>query len=194
MSEIRIREASPSRFADIEHSLTGGGDGASCMCQWWTLTNAEWNDTDADQRRELLRDEVDAGPPPGLIAYVDGEAAGWVRVAPRTAQGRIPRMRIIKGSNEPLDDDSVWAVTCFVVRREYRRQGLNAALLTAAVDFARQHGARVVEGYPFDLAVKKSSANSLFHGTLSTFVDAGFSEVARTAPHQPIVALALAET
>lgn len=191
MSQITISEATPGRFADAEHALTGGGDGASCACQWWTLTNADWNDTTSEQRWQLLRDEVDAGPPPGLIAYVDGEAAGWVRIGPRTAQARIARMRIIKGSDEPLDDDDAWAVTCFVVRREYRRRGLNNALLEAAVDFARQHGARVVEGYPFDLAAKKSSANSLFHGTLSTFLDVGFREVSRTSPHQPIVALDL---
>ncbi|MGV9192737.1 GNAT family N-acetyltransferase [Microbacterium sp. MC2] len=193
MSEITIAEATPGRFADAEHALTGGGDGASCMCQWMTLSNADWNSTSADERRELFRDEVDAGPPPGLIAYVDGEAAGWVRVGPRTAQARVARMRIIKGSQESLDDDSTWAVTCFVVRREHRRQGLNSALLDAAVDFARRNGARVVEGYPFDLAAKKSSANSLFHGTLSTFLAAGFREVSRTSPHQPIVALSLTD-
>ena len=66
-------------------------------------------------------------PPPALIAYVDGEAAGWVRVGPRTAQMRIGRTRDIAANTpEPLDDPDVWAVSCFVVRREHRGQGLNA--------------------------------------------------------------------
>lgn len=193
MSEITIIEAVSSRFDDAVHALTGGGDGASCLCQWMTLPNAEWNSTTVDDRRELFRDEISAGPPPGLIAYVDGEAAGWVRVGRRQAQGRVPRMRIVKASTEPIDDDSVWAVTCFVVRREFRRQRLNAALLEAAIDFARTRGARVVEGYPLDLEVKKASANQLFQGSLSTFLDAGFHEVARPTPNRPLVSLTLSD-
>ena len=135
------------------------------------------------EREQLLRDEVTTGPPPGLIAYVDGEAVGWVRVGPRTGQVRLARTRnYTSGSEEPWDDDSVWAVTCFVVRREHRREGLNARLLDAAVQHARKHGARLIEAYPIDPdAGKKKSANELFHGVVSTFADAGFREVARPA-------------
>lgn len=194
MPEITIAEARPDRFDDAVHALTGGGDGASCSCQWMTLSNAEWNSTGGDERRELFHAEVAAGPPPGLIAYVDGDAAGWVRVGPRTAQGRVPRMQLVKSSPEPIDDDSVWAITCFVVRKEHRRIGLNAALIEAAVEFARQHGARVIEGYPIDLDAKKVSSNALFHGSLSTFLAAGFAEVARKAPNRPLVSLTLADS
>ncbi len=97
-------------------------------------------------------------------------------------------------SREPWDDDSVWAVTCFVVRREHRNEGLNARLLEAAIDFARSHGARVIEGYPtepIDASGKKRPANDLFRGTVSTFENAGFHEVARPKPDRAIVALEL---
>ena len=90
MAEIVISPATADRFDDAEHALSGGGDGQSCQCQWWTITNAEFQRASLDERRALLRDEVEnAAPPPALIAYVDGEAAGWVRVGPRTAQVRI---------------------------------------------------------------------------------------------------------
>lgn len=119
----------------------------------------------------LLHDEIDAGPPPGLIAYVDGVAAGWIRVGPRTTQTRILRTRsIAAATSEPLDDASVWAVTCFVVRREFRGQGLTAQLLTAAIDYARHAGARTVEAYPVDTSDGNHRSNELFHGTLSTFL------------------------
>ena len=92
---------------------------------------------------------------------------------------------------EPLDDPDVWAVSCFVVRREHRGQGLNARLLAAAVDFAREHGARVVEAYPVDTRRAARASNELYHGILSVFEDAGFREVARPKPDRAIVELEL---
>ena len=197
MATITIEPATADRFDDAQHTLTGGGDGASCQCQWWMLTNAQWQGTSADERKLLLDDEMKAGPPPALIAYVDGEAAGWVRVAPRPHQIRLARTRDFTGvEHEPWEDDSVWAVTCFVVRREHRGEGLSGQLLDAAVEYARGHGARIVEGYPtepIDDAGKKRSSNSLFRGTISTFEKAGFREVARPKPDRAIVALDLTD-
>ena len=40
-----------------------------------------------------------------------------------------------------------------------------------------------------DAEATKTSSNELFHGALSTFLDAGFSEVARPKPARPIVSL-----
>lgn len=192
MPRITIEPATADRFDDAQHALSGGGDGRGCQCQWWTITNAEFNRTTLDERRELLRDEVAAGPPPALIAYVDGEAAGWVRVGPRTRQVRLARTRSFAASEEDWDDEDVWAVSCFVVRREHRNQGLNAQLLYAAIDHARAGGARVVEAYPLDpSAMKKVAVNDLYHGALSTFLAAGFREVARPRPDLAIVSLDL---
>jgi GNAT superfamily N-acetyltransferase len=194
MANITIEPATPDRFDDAQHALTGGGDGRSCQCQWWTITNAEFQRTPIEQRQAMLHDEMQVAPPPALIAYVDGEAAGWVRVGPRTRQIRLGRTRNFTAhSEEPWDDDAVWAVSCFVVRKEFRRQGLTARLLEAAVDFARAGGARVIEAYPMDPdAGKKIPVNDLYHGVLSTFEQAGFREIARPKPYLAIVALDLA--
>jgi len=194
MANITIEPATADRFDDAQHALSGGGDGHGCQCQWWMITNAEWQKTSQEQRESLLRDEIEAGPPPALIAYVDGEAAGWVRIGPRTTQVRIGRTRnFTDATQEPWDDDSVWSVSCFVVRKEHRNQGLNAKLLDAAIGYARTSGARVIEAYPLDLdAGKKIPVNDLFHGVLSTFEEAGFREVARPKPHLAIVSLDLA--
>lgn len=193
MAHITIEPATPERFDDAEHALTGGGDGRSCQCQWWTITNADFNRTTQHEREQLLRDEIAAGPPPALIAYVDGEAAGWVRVGPRTRQIRLGRTKsFAAGSEEPWDDSTVWAVSCFVVRREHRNQGLNTKLLDAAIDYARANGARTIEAYPVDPeAGRKKSSNDLYHGVVSTFEEAGFREVARARPDLAIVSLEL---
>ncbi|MEV8272999.1 GNAT family N-acetyltransferase [Microbacterium sp. NPDC077184] len=193
MSRVTVEAASADRFADVQHALTGGGDGASCQCQWWTLTNAQFSAATAEERLRMLHDEIGAGPPPGLIAYVEDVPAGWVRVGPRVRQPRLERTRAFASvSEQPWDDASVWAVTCFVTRKEHRGEGLNAALLDAAVTFARARGARVLEAYPIDPeAGRRHTANSLFHGLLSTFLSAGFREVGRSRPDRVVVALTL---
>ncbi|QIG41011.1 GNAT family N-acetyltransferase [Microbacterium sp. 4R-513] len=193
MPTITIEPATSDRFEDVEHAFEGGGDGRSCQCQWFTLTNAEWNRTNQAERRDLFEQEMVAGPPPGFVAYVDGEAAGWVRVGPRTVHRRIARTRSIAAATaEPFDDESVWTVSCFVVRKEHRNQGLNARLLDAAVDHARKSGARIIEAYPVDGSAGTHRVNDLYHGLLSTFENAGFREVARHKPDRPIVTLDLA--
>ncbi|CAI9391980.1 GNAT family N-acetyltransferase [Microbacterium sp. T2.11-28] len=191
MAEIEILPASADRFDDIEHALTGGGDGGSCWCQWWMLRAKDFDATTNDERRALLREDVAASPASGLVVYVDGTPVGWVKVSPRPEQPRLALTRNFHQSPEPFDDPAVWAITCFVVRREFRKQGLSERLLDAAVTHARTHGARVVEGYPVDTDATRASSNSLFHGALSTFVSAGFVEVARPTPSRPIVSLVL---
>jgi len=194
-NEIRTVPATDERWADVQAVLHGGGDGPSCQCMWQVIRAKDWSATTVDEKRELLHDEVTAGDPaPGLLVYVDGEAAGWVRVGPRPPLARLVASRIVRsGSREPLDDPDVWAVSCFSVRRDQRGRGVVAVLLDAAVDAARAGGARVLEGYPFDLAAGPRTSNELYHGALSTFEAAGFEVVARPTPARAVVALDLGE-
>ena len=177
MATITTEQATIERWDDVQHSLSGGGDGRSCQCIWPVVRNKDWQASDFEQRRDMLHDEVADGPPPGLIAYVDGEAAGWIRVGPRTAQLRILHTKsITAATTEPLDDDTVWSVTCFVVRRDHRGKGLNARLLKQAIDYARDSGARLLEAYPVDNSRGSHRSNDMFHGALSTFRAAGFEQ------------------
>ncbi|MEV7136268.1 GNAT family N-acetyltransferase [Arthrobacter sp. NPDC093128] len=69
-----------------------------------------------------------------------------------------------------LDDDpDAWWVSCFVVRREYRGKGIGTVLLDAAVDWAAQHGASILEGHPIDTSglAGAPSPSALFTGTLA---------------------------
>lgn len=195
MTTITTAPATNARWDDVQHALTGGGDGASCQCVWPVLRNRDWNTTSVDDRARLFRDEIEAGPPPGLVAYIDGEAAGWIRIGPRVRQERIGHTRaIVAATAEPLDADDVWAVTCFVVRREHRGQGLNGRLLQEAVAFARAGGARVIEGYPVDTRGEKQASNELFHGTLGTFLRAGFARRGDLTRGRTLVTLDLGDS
>jgi GNAT superfamily N-acetyltransferase len=92
------------------------------------------------------------------------------------------------------DDDGAWWVTCFKVDSRQRRTGIGAALLRAAVEYAREHGATAVEGHPVDVAVLKAarvSGSAVYTGTVAMFTAAGFIEVARTYPTRPVMRLEL---
>lgn len=191
MSLITTRPATSQTWGDVQAALTGGGVGKTCQCSWPVMRNAQYLATTPDERREFLRSQVASDTPPGLVAYVEGEPAGWVRVGPRTAHPRIVHSRVAAPSPEPMDDPTVWVVSCFSVRNEHRRKGVSAALLDAAVAYARDNGARVIEAYPVDNTAKKSSASSLFVGALSTFLDAGFDVIAAPTDTRRLVSLSL---
>jgi GNAT superfamily N-acetyltransferase len=79
-----------------------------------------------------------------------------------------------------------------VVAAAHRRSGVAAALLRAAVDHARLHGADVVEGYPVDRAQRpKAGAADQYHGTLGLFGGAGFEVVSTSVPGRAVVRLRL---
>ena len=149
---------------------------------WWRLKRPEWKQGKGEGNRKEFRKLVRAAPEPGVLAYAGGEPVGWCAIAPREQYPRLNRSRILK----PVDDQPVWSVTCFFVARGFRHQGLSTKLLKAAVDFARAHGARFVEGYPHD--TKKATADVfVYTGLVSAFRKAGFNEVARRSKTRPIM-------
>ena len=126
---------------------------------------------------------VDRGEPPGLLAYVDGAPVGWCAVAPRETFPPLDRSRILK----PVDDQPVWSVVCLFVAKEFRHKKISVRLLKAAADYAKKHGAKIIEGYPSE--PKKDTMPDVFayQGLASAYLQAGFTEVARRSPTRPIM-------
>lgn len=133
--------------------------------------------------RQAFRDLVEVGPPPGLLAYEDDPPVAWCRVMPRTA---LPGLASSRYFRTDLNIDGVWSLACFVVRPAQRGRGLTAVLITAAIDFVREQGGRIVEGYPWQTAEEKSDS-VVYTGLASTFVRLGFEVVQRRAPHKPMM-------
>jgi GNAT superfamily N-acetyltransferase len=129
---------------------------------------------------------VDSGDPPGLLAYVGGEPAGWVSLDRRERLEHFEYGRRVKALDRPED---LCSIVCFVIGNEYRGQGLMGRLLEAAVDYARQQGARVVEAYPIEPSGQLKSYQG-FEGIASVFEQAGFTRVGGTA-ERPVVRLPL---
>lgn len=107
-------------------------------------------------------------------------AVGWCQLTPRDALpwlDKVPQLR-------RTDDLPVWAISCFYIRKGYRKRGITSALIDAAIQAAKKAGASALEGYPLDAHKTTSSS---FTGYLSTFRRAGFRIVARHVPARPIV-------
>lgn len=134
-----------------------------------------------DGNREGIHKLVLARQSPGLLAYAGSEAVGWCAVAPRECYVRLAGSRVLK----PVGTQPVWSVTCFFVAREFRRRGVTVALLKAAAGFVRDHGGRIIEGYPIEPRLDQPDV-FVFTGLAAAFRKAGFREVARRSPSRPI--------
>lgn len=164
---IDVQPATPERWEDLvglfERPGPRGGrqDTANCWCSVWRTTMRT-----REENKAALCERVSAGEQPGLLAYVDGEVAGWVSVA---ARERLPVLLRSPQYKPPDDDPDVWVVTCFHVDPRHRKQGLAGALLDAAIAHAAAGGATAIEAYPGDPPDYK--------GKLEWFLAAGFAPV-----------------
>lgn len=118
-------------------------------------------------------------PGPGVLAYVDGEVAGWCSVAPKSSYQALVNSRTIPH----VQDEDAWSVVCFVVRPGFRRRGLMHELLDGAVGHAQAMGAAVLEGYPVDPEGERIEQTAGYVGTVPLFEAHGFSRVCQTAGH-----------
>ena len=182
---LEIVPLTPDRWDDVAALFGEGGDPKTCWCMFWRLRSKDWSFTNPEETRDALHALVDQDrdPAPGLLAYRDGRAIGWVSVAPREDYERLTNSRV----RPKIDDAPVWSVVCFVVSKAERRQGLTRQLLDAAADYARAHGAPGLEAYPVDPGEARIPAALGYTGMLSTFEDAGFEVVHRIDSPQATV-------
>lgn len=179
---LTVHPLTPERWNDFVRLFGPRGACAGCWCMWWRLPAAAWRQGRGDAHRRAFQEVVRRGPPPGLLAYADGEGVGWCALAPRPVFVRLARSRTL----QPVDDRPVWSVVCFFVARGWRGRGVSRALLEAAKEFARDRGATCLEGYPVEPARRQADA-FVYTGLASTFRRAGFVEVARRSPTRPVM-------
>ena len=188
---LTFRPLTPETWDDFEALFRQPGDQKGCWCVFWRVTRREFQENMGEGNRQLMRAIVGMGRVPGILAYRDGEAIGWCSVAPREEFHSLNRSRTLK----PIDERPVWSITCFVVAKPYRNQGMTRALIEAAVDYARRNGAQVVEAYPLTAVPHDSPflEGELYMGLVSTFLSLGFREAARRSERRVIMRLELGE-
>jgi GNAT superfamily N-acetyltransferase len=190
---IAVRPANEASWDDLVAVFGTRGPGASCWCQREKLARGEaFKHHPPEVRAARLREQADCGgpgPTTGLVAYDDGEPVGWCAVEPRPAYEGMVRnssKAAWVGRDEDRTDPGVWAVTCFLVRAGHRRAGVATALAAAAVQHARAHGARALEGYPMTTTTT-ALLEELHVGTAGMFAAAGFAEVHRPSLRRAVM-------
>lgn len=191
LSTIPANEAS---CEDLNTVFGARGYPARCRCQRFKTTGDEWwhNPIPEEERIFRLRQQTDCGHPSskatsGLVSYLDGEPVGWCAVEPRSEYLRLGQTPW-KGRTEDRDDETIWALTCFVTRAGYRRQGLTYPLARAAVEFARERGARALEGYPMVTEPGQDVTWGEMHvGSRKVFEAAGFEEVSHPSKRRVVM-------
>lgn len=86
-----------------------------------------------------MKELLDSGQSPGLIALLQGRAIGWCAVGPR---------RNYPQYTPTTDDPILWAIPCLYVHRAANRSEVARVLIDAAVELASENDAHVVEGPP----------------------------------------------
>jgi GNAT superfamily N-acetyltransferase len=181
--ELDFHPVTPERWQDLEKLFGPRGAIGGCWCMWWRIKRAEFEKQQGDGNHETMCSIVDSGKVPGILAYSAGEPIAWCSIAPRGEFSVLDRSPVLKR----VDHQPVWSIVCFFMAKDYRHQGLSAIMLQAAVEYASQHGARIVEGYPIEPKVDRTPDIYAFTGMASTFKKLGFQEVARRSGSRPIM-------
>ncbi len=172
--ELEVHPVTPDRWDDLVTLFGPSGAYSGCWCMWWRITRREFDSNGNEGNKRGLRNLVDRDVPPGLLGYVDEEPAIWCSIEPREAYPALERSRTLKR----VDDKPVWSIVCFFVGKPYRGRGMMLPMLRAAMDYAAERGALIVEGYPIEIEGRLTGSDG-FTGVASVYRAAGFEEVAR---------------
>ena len=194
MATYKFHPATPERWSDLESLFGTNGANAGCWCMFWRLERAMFKKTKGEGNRQILKQVVEADEQPGILAYDESQAVGWCGIAPREKLAALENSRILKR----VDDQPVWSITCFFMKKEARRRGMMEGLINAAVKHARTNGAQIVEAYPIDMQSPKLAGQTFnsysgYMGVASVFRALGFEQVGQASETQLILRLDLAD-
>jgi len=180
---LKFHPATARRWKDLEALFGQNGACAGCWCMWWKQSGSEFERQKGERNKRALKRIIDSGKTPGLLAYDKNRPVGWCAIEPREAYPRLERSRSLKR----FDDNPVWSLVCFFVAKDYRKKGVSVELLKGVIAYAKQKGAKIIEGYPAVTNNKKLPDPWVWTGLLSTFLKAGFKDVLRRSKSRPIM-------
>ncbi len=190
--ELRFHPVSTERWGDLQRLFGDRGASRGCWCMRWRLPRAQFEAQRGESNRNALRSGIRCGRVCGIMGYLHEQPVAWCSVGPREHLCGLSVSDLLAR----VDEKPVWSVACLFVAKRYRNRGLCLALLKAAVEYAGQCGAEIVEGYPIrpregDIRVP---AAVTWTGLESVFTAAGFVEAARRVAMRPIMRFYLQRT
>jgi GNAT superfamily N-acetyltransferase len=189
VSELEFRPLTRDRWSDFEQLFGRRGACGGCWCMWWRLKRSEFERQKGEGNKKAMKAIVNSGETPGILAYAGGMPVGWCSVAPRENFPVLNRSRILK----KIDETPVWSIVCFFVEKKHRNKGLSLQLLRAAIEYVKEQGGRVLEGYPVEPRKEKMPAAFAWTGIASAFKKVGFVEVTRRSETRPMMRFLIPE-
>ena len=141
-----------------------------------------YSKADTPTKKQAIFDHIANDIPVGILAYINGEPVAWCSIAPLET---YTNLRTRKYVSDGSDTQGVWSIACFYIRNALRRQGMTTRLIKAAIEYARNNGAKVVEAYPVDY----DSPSYSYMGRIGTFERLGFKEIAMAGTRRHIMRL-----
>ncbi|WP_404402646.1 GNAT family N-acetyltransferase [Pelagibacterium halotolerans] len=181
MEALRIKAIDAESWDDFERLFQSRGGPKYCWCMAWRASAEEVKAGGGVVRRSMIKARVKNGIPIGIVGLLEGEPVAWCSIAPRET------FRGLGGPEDDPPDTAIWSITCFFIMRAYRGKGYSRQLLDAAIAYARENGAAVVEAYPVD----PESPSYRHMGFLGLFNSAGFKELGRVGKRRHVMRLAL---
>ena len=171
---LDIHPVDQDRWSDLERLFESRGGPHYCWCMAWRRNEFRKSRPGKAGKKAALRARADEGVPLGLLGYVDAVPVAWCSVAPRDTYRPL-------GGDDSIN--SVWAVVCFFVKREFRNRGFTTTLVDAACEYARRNGADYLEAYPVD----PDSPSYRFMGVRPGFEEKGFELTGRAGTRRYVM-------
>lgn len=192
MAKLDVVPLAADRWPDFEALFGKQGACYGCWCTYFRLAPKQRKANSSQDNKAFIRDRIEAGPPPGLLGYSEGEAVAWMQIGPRAD---VPQFNNSGRVSAPMsdalpEDETVWTISCFFTKPNRRGQGFSHPMVAAGIGFARKNGARLLEACPMDRA-KQAKSVGLFVGSTRVFENAGFEHVALRKVGRPLMRLAL---
>lgn len=173
MKELKFSILTPETKSDFETLFGEKGACGGCWCMYWRLPHSEYEKNKGENNKLLMRELIKNKSSLGILAYKNKIPIGWCSISPRLFLERLKTSRLFK----PIDNVTVWSVTCLFIKKEYRKQNISSELISYACEYAFKKNANIVEAYP--LYPKKEIMPDVFacYGFKSLYEKAGFTEI-----------------
>ena len=183
-ADIQFLSVTPDRWPDFEQLFESRGGPKHCWCMVFRPMSTADRRAGAPAKKQVLAQTIAANTPVGILAYEGDGPVAWCSIAPLDTYTNLrTRSYVSDGS----DTDGVWSITCFYIRSALRSQGMTTQLIKAAIDYAKDNGAKVIEAYPVDY----DSPSYSYMGRIGTFERLGFKEIAMAGTRRHIMRLRL---
>jgi GNAT superfamily N-acetyltransferase len=182
-SKFNFYPVTKESWKDFESLFGEKGACAGCWCMYWRMRRKDYDAQRGSGTKRKMKNLINGGIIPGILAYDNDVPVGWCSVAPREDFPVLENSRVL----QRIDDKPVWSVVCFFINKDYRRKGLSVELLNAAKKYVKNNGGKILEGYPVEPKAAKSPDVFVWTGLASAFRKAGFKEIIRRSETRPIM-------